>query len=232
MTSSHSKNPLNLPKRETKLQIQLGNTSQQYHTLRYDFKPASVDSERPAEVEFMQNGEVAITAPNVAGSVASHTVFRGPRRPHVKECLLVIDNVTGEMVLQKLTDNITVKARRVTHQPAAAAAAATAASVAKGKADLMTDSAPSGHKAGKSNLNAAKLNSNMVGSNSISTNNSNSTTNNNDNNHSLNNKPISSNDGPQLSEESSSSSDSDSDSSGSSSSDDSSVSSPNEGFTF
>lgn len=80
-----------------------------YHTLRYDFKPASV-SDEPAVLESHPNGHVIIKAPNLGGS--SSTIFRGQRRPHVKECLLIIDNKTGEMVLQKLTDNITVKATR------------------------------------------------------------------------------------------------------------------------
>lgn len=83
-----------------------------YHTLRYDFKPASVNSEEPAILELTPNGQVTIKAPNVGGSSANYTVFRGQRRPHVKECLLIIDNSTGEMVLQKLTDNIKVKATR------------------------------------------------------------------------------------------------------------------------
>lgn len=80
-----------------------------YHTLRYDFKPASINSDEPAKLEFTRDGQVTIKAPNVGGSICT---FRGQRRPHVKECLLIVDNKTGEVTLQKLTDNITVKATR------------------------------------------------------------------------------------------------------------------------
>uniref|UniRef100_A0A6G1SH62 Ell-associated factor Eaf n=1 Tax=Aceria tosichella TaxID=561515 RepID=A0A6G1SH62_9ACAR len=93
-------------------QLKRSQDRHQYHTLRYDFKPASVNSDESAALELTQNGQVTIKAPNVGGSSAKYTVFKGQRRPHVKECLLVIDNRTGEMVLQKLSDNITVKATR------------------------------------------------------------------------------------------------------------------------
>lgn len=111
-----------LPMKEKILQISMGNQPNAnlddsndntvYHTLRYDFKPASVDGDEPAKLELTKNGQVTLVAPNVPGSVSTHTVFRGQRRPHVKECLLVIDHQTGQIVLQKLNDNVTVKATR------------------------------------------------------------------------------------------------------------------------
>jgi len=243
-----------LPKRETNLEICMGNSSEptfgsnnlnsnhtsnrkgnslagasssslslqqnnpSYHTLRYDFKPASINSEEPASLELTPTGQVTIKAPNVAGSLSSQTVFRGQRRPHVKECLLVIDNSTGEMVLQKLTDNITVKATR---------------GLGGGTGSGGGGGTSSGGVPGPGpNANPSSAPANQVPGSSgtpIST----TTT---SNNHLTTPKlPISRNDGPQLSEDSSSSSDSSSDSSSSSSSSSSNSgnSSPNnEGFTF
>lgn len=109
-----------LPKQEQTVQVKLQpldsrnnrpqtTSSALYHTLRYDFKPASINGDEPASLELAKDGQVTIKAPNVGGSICT---FKGQRRPHVKECLMVIDNRTGEVVLQKLTDNITVKATR------------------------------------------------------------------------------------------------------------------------
>lgn len=190
-----------------------------YHTLRYDFKPASINSEEPAILELTQNGQVTIKAPNVGGSVASQTVFRGQRRPHVKECLLVIDNSTGEMVLQKLTDNITVKATR---------------SLGGGTGGGTTAPATTGGNGGGSSGGiSSSVNTSAPVALTTTIANMTSTTNSITNTTTM--SQLAKMDGPQLSEESSSSDDSSStsSSSSSSSSSNSGYSSPNnEGFTF
>lgn len=206
----------------------------QYHTLKYDFKPASVNSDEPAQLELDSNGQVTIKAPSVGGSV---TTFKGQRRPHKKECLLIIDHRTGEVVLQSLADNITVKATRAmaggnsTNVPAPTSTQSTAA--------------PSTNSTATNNINTTIINnSNAPINNNININIHNHNNTNNHTSHSSQqtakdkerdrdeaptNKQNNNLEGPQLSEESSSSSDSDDDSSSSSSSSASSSSSSSSG---
>jgi ELL-associated factor len=58
------------------------------------------------------NNKITVTAPNVEGSGTSETVFKGSRKPHQKECVLIIDHETGEITLEKLSQNIIVKRTR------------------------------------------------------------------------------------------------------------------------
>lgn len=208
-----------------------------YHTLRYDFKPASVNSDEPAKLELTKDGQVTIRAPNVGGSICT---FKGQRRPHMKECLLIVDNKTGEVVLQKLTDNITVKATRTNgglsgNGTAGGCGSSNGNTISNNGSNtvngvnnnnsnslIITTSASTGnhqtpHAApSSSSLMAANINDKIPTSDAI-----------------ISNTRV---DGPQLSEESSDSNSSDgssSDSSNSSSESSSSNSSPNhEGFTF
>ncbi|XP_015781177.1 ELL-associated factor 1 [Tetranychus urticae] len=82
------------------------------HTVRYDFKPASVDTTKVGDIEFGENNKVTVTMPNVESAGFSQTVFKGSRKPHLKECVLIIDNETGELTLERLAHNITVKKTR------------------------------------------------------------------------------------------------------------------------
>ncbi|VVC24647.1 Transcription elognation factor Eaf, N-terminal [Cinara cedri] len=84
-----------------------------FHTLRYDFKPASVDSNKPASVDISSsNREVTVTLPNFDGAGASHTVYKGSHKDYTKECVLIIDHTTGEITLEKLTTNVQLKSTR------------------------------------------------------------------------------------------------------------------------
>lgn len=78
-----------------------------------DFKPASVDTEKMAKIEFGQNNKVTVTAPNIDGSGHPETVFEGSVRPHLKDCVLIINHETDEIILEKLHQNIQVKNKRV-----------------------------------------------------------------------------------------------------------------------
>ena len=80
-----------------------------------DFKPVSVDSSKTALLDVGQNNQVTITAPNAEGSGTSETVFKGSRKPHQKECVLIINHETGEITLEKLSQNIIVKKTREHH---------------------------------------------------------------------------------------------------------------------
>ncbi|KAH9518363.1 chromatin modification- protein VID21 [Bulinus truncatus] len=84
-----------------------------FHTIRYDFKPASVDTNKEACVEVGGGNQVTVTVPHVEGSGITHTVFKGNKQPVMKECVLIIDHNTGTYTLEKLTSKITVKKTRL-----------------------------------------------------------------------------------------------------------------------
>lgn len=77
-----------------------------------DFKPASVDTTKTAKVEFEANHKVSVITPNVEGSGQPETVYHGSRKPHLKECVLIIDHDTGEITLERLSQQIVVKKTR------------------------------------------------------------------------------------------------------------------------
>lgn len=83
-----------------------------YHTVRYDFKPASIDTTCEGELEVGKGEQVTITLPNLEGSSAPVTVFKGSKRPYMKECILIVNHDTGEYRLEKLSSNIVVKKTR------------------------------------------------------------------------------------------------------------------------
>ncbi|XP_058833015.1 ell-associated factor Eaf [Topomyia yanbarensis] len=83
------------------------------HTLKYDFKPASVDVSKPATLEVSANKQVTVTVPHLDGSGVPNTVFKGNQRDYTrKECVIIIDRVTGEITLEKLNSNVQVKKTR------------------------------------------------------------------------------------------------------------------------
>ncbi|CAH0692980.1 unnamed protein product [Chilo suppressalis] len=88
------------------------NKSSQYHTIKYDFKPASVDVNKMATVDVGTTNQVTVTVPHLDGAGVPQTVFKGSQRPYTKECVLIIDKVTGEITLEKLSSNIQVKKTR------------------------------------------------------------------------------------------------------------------------
>ncbi|XP_041118559.1 ELL-associated factor 2-like isoform X3 [Polyodon spathula] len=74
-----------------------------FHTVRYDFKPASIDTACEGDLE-VGKGE--------QGSTAPVTVFKGSKRPYLKECILIVNHDTGEYRLEKLSSNLAVKKTR------------------------------------------------------------------------------------------------------------------------
>lgn len=87
--------------------------SKAFHTVRYDFKPASVDTNKKASLEVGDNHQVTVTVPHLDSTGTPQTaVFKGSQRPYTKECVLIIDRVTGEITLEKLACNIQVKKTR------------------------------------------------------------------------------------------------------------------------
>ncbi|XP_049867881.1 ell-associated factor Eaf [Pectinophora gossypiella] len=110
MADKHS---MNYDVRELKLGSSFtNNKTSQYHTIKYDFKPASVDVNKMATVDVGTNNQVTVTVPHLDGAGVPQTVFKGSQRPYTKECVLIIDRVTGEITLEKLSSNIQVKKTR------------------------------------------------------------------------------------------------------------------------
>jgi len=75
-----------------------------------DFKPASVDRSQEGHVEVADNNEVTITLPQQQGSKG--VVYKGPKKPAVKECVLIYDPQTRSLVLERITSQIQVKQTR------------------------------------------------------------------------------------------------------------------------
>lgn len=97
--------------------LQLGSTfgknpSVSYHSIRYDFQPASVDSRQLSTVEIDKKKSVTVTVPHIEGSSKKETVYKGVKRPLQKECVLIVNNKTGEVTLEKLASNMQVKKTR------------------------------------------------------------------------------------------------------------------------
>ncbi|XP_046388563.1 ell-associated factor Eaf [Ischnura elegans] len=99
--------------RDLKLGPSFSNKGTAFHTIRYDFKPASVDVSKMATVDMGQKGSVTVTVPHLDGAGTPHTVFKGSQKPYNKECVLIIDRNTGEITLEKLSCNIQVKKTRM-----------------------------------------------------------------------------------------------------------------------
>ncbi|NP_001080524.1 ELL associated factor 2 S homeolog [Xenopus laevis] len=83
-----------------------------YHTIRYDFKPASIDTSCEGNLDAGKGEQVTITLPNIEGSTTPITVFKGSKRPYLRECILIVNHNTGECRLEKLSSNISVKKTR------------------------------------------------------------------------------------------------------------------------
>ncbi|KAM4026054.1 ELL-associated factor 2 [Anomaloglossus baeobatrachus] len=80
-----------------------------FHTIRYDFKPASIDTSCEGDLVVGKGDQVTITLPNLEGSTAPLTVFKGSKRSYLRECILIVNHDTGECRLEKLSSNISVK---------------------------------------------------------------------------------------------------------------------------
>lgn len=63
-------------------------------------------------VEVEGNHQVTVTVPHVEGAGTAQTVFKGNHKPVAKECILIIDHTTGEIVLERISQAIIVKTTR------------------------------------------------------------------------------------------------------------------------
>ena len=83
-----------------------------FHTFRYDFMPASLDTSKRATIDIGEGNQVTVTVPHIEGSGTANTVFKGSKKPYQKECVLIIDHNTGEITLEKLSYNVQLKKTR------------------------------------------------------------------------------------------------------------------------
>lgn len=82
-----------------------------YHSIRYDFKPVSVDEEQLGILEVKEQHSVSVALPHVDGS--GQTNYKGNVKPaNNKECILIIDHETGEFTLERLDSQIMLKKTR------------------------------------------------------------------------------------------------------------------------
>nr|XP_058958909.1 ELL-associated factor 2-like [Pocillopora verrucosa] len=81
-----------------------GGPKMAFHTIRYDFKPASVDTSRPAELVVGDKNEVTVTVPNVQDS--GNTVYRGSKRSCTKEFILVVDKEKKTFTLERIESTV------------------------------------------------------------------------------------------------------------------------------
>ncbi|XP_028391628.1 ELL-associated factor 2-like [Dendronephthya gigantea] len=78
-----------------------------FHTIRYDFKPASVDTSQSGNLDVGKNGEVNVSLPNTQDS--GTTVYRGSKKPCPKECILVVDKEKRTITLERLASTVQLK---------------------------------------------------------------------------------------------------------------------------
>jgi len=82
-----------------------------YHSIRYDFKPVSVDEERQGQLEVQENKSVSVTLPHVDGHGVTN--YKGNAKPaNTKDCILIIDHETGELTLERISNQIMLKKTR------------------------------------------------------------------------------------------------------------------------
>lgn len=56
---------------------------------------------------------MTVTVPHLDGAGIPHTIFKGSQRPYSKECVLIIDRLSGEITLERLSSNVQLKKTRV-----------------------------------------------------------------------------------------------------------------------
>lgn len=88
-----------------------GRGGSKFQTIRYDFKPASVDKRSKGKVEIGEGNSLSVTVPHSNGT--TETNYKGNlKEPGEKECVLIIDRHTGEITLEKLSGHMLLKKTR------------------------------------------------------------------------------------------------------------------------
>ena len=72
---------------------------------RYDFTPLSVDENRMGKLEVEERSGVSVTLPHTNGVDA--TKYTGPaKEANARDCILIIDHETGELTLERLSNQV------------------------------------------------------------------------------------------------------------------------------
>jgi ELL-associated factor len=83
-----------------------------YHSMYYDFKPASIDTAKPAVIDIEPGNKVKVTVPHVPGASTKQTVYCGSKQPSQKDYAIIINHKTGEIILEKFTYKLNLKRTR------------------------------------------------------------------------------------------------------------------------
>ncbi|KAH7717080.1 testosterone regulated apoptosis inducer and tumor suppressor [Aphelenchoides avenae] len=96
---------------ELKIGESFRHTLPEFHTLRFDFKPNS-SNDTDSYIAFSGSTDVQVAVTNEGAE--NMTTYKGSKKPVKgdKECLIVYDPQTGELRLEKLASNISVKKTR------------------------------------------------------------------------------------------------------------------------
>lgn len=71
-----------------------------------------MDTRKVATVDVGDNQQVSVTLPHQDKAGTPQTIFKGSQKPYQKECVLIFDRATGEVILEKLSTNVQVKKTR------------------------------------------------------------------------------------------------------------------------
>lgn len=74
-----------------------------------DFKPSNEEFNDSAMMEITPTNQVTLKYPQTSSEGSSDFMYSGTMKPFPKEYFLVIDHVTGDVTLEKLTANIQLK---------------------------------------------------------------------------------------------------------------------------
>lgn len=87
-----------------------------FHSIRYDFTPLSVDENRMGKLEVEERSGVSVTLPHTNGVDA--TKYTGPaKEANARDCILIFDQETGELTLERLSNQILLKKTRAERNP-------------------------------------------------------------------------------------------------------------------
>ena len=74
---------------------------------RYDFTPLSVDEDKMGKLEVQDNNAVSVSLPHNNGIDATN--YKGQAKPSgTKDCVLIIDHETGELTLERLSNQVII----------------------------------------------------------------------------------------------------------------------------
>ena len=80
-----------------------------FHYVADDFKPSSEEYNESAMMDITSTNQVTLKYPQSSNEGSSDFMYSGTMKQFPKEYFLVIDHVTGDVTLEKLTATIQLK---------------------------------------------------------------------------------------------------------------------------